>query len=155
MGGWPSDLLDAGRVVSSSRVADLALTLLPFLVIPLTQDMSDPMTDIPLDLSPYYLQWRQQKRRADGSRISERDLPEAWNLTPEQRAQMDKPWLDLQSQIQTSYDSNLAAGGNGLGLADAEAAQADSNAAVRDGRESGIVTEGSFEEWENSSRRVQ
>lgn len=116
------------------------------------------MTDIPLDLSPYFLQWRQQKRRPDGSRISSRDLPKAWNLTQEQRATMEKPWLDLQAQIQTSYDSSIAAGGAVLGQAGeevAEAEQAESKAEVREGRESGSVGGGSFEDWEKGSARVE
>lgn len=54
------------------------------------------MDDIPLDLSPYFLQWRQQRRRADGSRISARDIPNEWNLTREERAAMTGTSVDVQ-----------------------------------------------------------
>ena len=112
------------------------------------------MTDIPLDLSPYFMQWRQQKRRADGSRFSARDLPEEWNLTPEQRASMDAPWLDLQSQIQTSYDAEIKAGGTGLASEEA-LERAEVNAQAREGRESGYVSGGTLEEWESGGQKAQ
>ncbi|KAL7411932.1 hypothetical protein BDY24DRAFT_393995 [Mrakia frigida] len=60
-------------------------------------DPEDPMDDIPLDLSPYFLMWKRQRRRADGSRISERDIPSEWNLTPDERAAMES------NAINTSY----------------------------------------------------
>jgi hypothetical protein len=39
------------------------------------------MTDIPLDLTPYWTQWRAQKRRPDGSAVSAaKDWPQDWAL---------------------------------------------------------------------------
>jgi len=67
--------------------------------LPPLQDPEDPMDDIPLDLTPYFLQWKQQTRRADGSRVSHRDIPAEWNLTPEEREAM------VNAAITTSYTS--------------------------------------------------
>lgn len=53
--------------------------------LPLLQDLTDSMADIPFDMEPYYEEFRTLNRRADGSRISiERDWPKDWALEGEE-----------------------------------------------------------------------